>query len=126
VGKSTLSKVLAPGAFPKEADQWWDNYKDEAVVRIEDVDYKSKLSERDMKQLTDHEELIVDEKGGRRRIRPEKIIITSQYAIEDLYSEEGVKALERRIVKIELVREGGSPRTNADLVLVVGEEDVEE
>lgn len=86
---------------------------------------KSKLSERDMKQLTDHEELIVDEKGGRRRIRPEKIIITSQFTIEDIYSEEGVKALERRIVSIELVREGAKPRTNADLVLVVTEEDVE-
>jgi hypothetical protein len=95
-------------------------------VRIEDVDPKSKLSEREMKQLTDYEELIVDEKGGRRRIRPEKVIITSQYAIEDIYSEEGVKALERRIVSIELVRKGAQPRTKAELVIEVTEEELEE
>lgn len=68
----------------------------------------------------------MDEKGGRRRIRPEKVIITSQYAIEDIYSEEGVKALERRIVSVELVRAGGVPRTRAELVIEVTEEDLED
>lgn len=86
--------------------KWWDSYSDQEVVLIDDVDYNQvNWIGYFLKIWSDHYPFIAEVKGGSKLIRPKKVIVTSQYSIDNLFNDEELKkALKRRfkeIVKVE-------------------------
>lgn len=88
-GKSRAVRTLYPDAFIKDANKWWDGYQGEKVVIIEDVDrYDIKLG-RYIKLWGDHYAFPADMKNqGKLDIRPSMVIITSNYAPDEIWNDE--------------------------------------
>lgn len=78
-GKTRGALARYPGAFLKLATKWWDGYAGEDVVIIDDFDKYHKALGYELKIWGDHNPFIAETKGGSLRIRPSKIIVTSNY-----------------------------------------------
>lgn len=89
--------------YPKPLSKWWDGYRNEKNVIIEDL-APDNTGRRHwitdlMKVWTDHYEFVAEDKNGSRIIRPQKIVVTSNYPIEEVFrynDKEDVAALKRR------------------------------
>lgn len=102
-GKSRGCRTQFPGLYPKPLNKWWDGYKFEPVVLLDDVDRShSQWIGGFLKIWADHYGFIAEAKGKSLSIRPERFLVTSQYHIADLFSTDGplVEALERRFITI--------------------------
>lgn len=81
---------------PKE--RWWDSYKDQDIVVIEDVDIYMKSMAGDLKLWLDRYPFQAPIKNGYKVIRPKKIIITSNYHPNEIWEDEMTrKAIARRV-----------------------------
>lgn len=99
-GKSRKAFVENPGAYRKSANKWWDHYKDEQVVIIEEIDPVHECLGHHLKIWTDHYPFVAEIKGGSRLIRPGKFIVTSNFKIEDIFKKEIADPLKRRFRQI--------------------------
>lgn len=99
LGKSSNARLENPGLYVKSHNKWWLGYKGEAVVLIDDLS-KTEASwfGEHLKQWCDHYPFPAETKGDGMVIRPEKIIVTSNYSIEELWGGDDnlVEALTRR------------------------------
>lgn len=97
-GKTRKAEELYPDAYKKMLNKWWDNYKFQEVVLIDDLDPTHELKfGAALKHYADHYRTRVEFKGGSAEINPKKIIVTSQYLIEEVFKDlETVAALKRR------------------------------
>lgn len=107
VGKTSGALKRYPDAYMKPCNKWWDGYNYEEVVIIDDMDLQCNssdgISHRNIKIWTDHNPFIAEFKGGSMLIRPAKLIFTSQYTLDRLYSDpETLSALQRRFTEINL------------------------
>lgn len=99
-GKSRTARETYPQAYIKGVNKWWDGYNGEDVVIIEDLDKFNVALGGDLKRWCDHYSFPAEVKGGGMNIRPKKIIITSQYDINEIWEDNAtVAALERRCKK---------------------------
>lgn len=103
-GSGKTRNVLAtyPTCFPKPRNLWWDGYQGEEIVLLDDVDkYDVKLGGQ-LKHWADFCPFIAQIKGSSQKIRPKKIIITSQYLITEIWDDEETRvALLRRFTVME-------------------------
>ena len=78
-------------------NRWWDNYKDEEVVRIEEVspDHKEWIGAF-MKIWADRSPFNAEIKGAVTMIRPQKIVVTSNYPPEECFKVGDLPAIQRR------------------------------
>jgi len=105
-GKSRTVRDVFGDVYVKPATKWWDGYNDEEYALIEDWDRKTQKLGRDLKIWGDHYPFPAEQKGTTIIIRPKKVIVTSQYRICDVFSEEQtVFALERRFMEIEVTKD---------------------
>lgn len=96
-GKSRTARDENPGAYIKDLTKWWDNYQGEEVVIIDDIDKYDVKFARYIKLWADRYPFQAEMKGSTRLIRPKKIVITSQYAITDIWEDVATcEALARR------------------------------
>lgn len=97
-GKSRKAYEQYPGAYRKMCNKWWDGYKGEEVVIIDDLDKKHDVMAHHLKIWGDHYPFIAESKGGAKMIRPKKIIITSNYTPLDIwgFDEQSRAPIERR------------------------------
>lgn len=97
-GKSVTARELFPDMFVKDPEtRWWDGYNGESVVLIDDFDKFHKSQGGDIKRWADRYPFQAPIKGGYLKIRPEKIVITSQYLPEQIWDdEETLRAINRR------------------------------
>lgn len=104
-GKSWYARREYPGAYWKGLNKWWDGYKDEEFVLVEDIDPHHSVMRNMLKLWTDRYAFRGEVKGGSMMIRPKKVIFTSQYAIEDCFcgDKETIDALLRRCEVIKIV-----------------------
>ncbi len=103
-GKSRGVRSEFPLVYPKPLNKWWDSYSNQKEILLDDVDYnQATWIGNFLKIWADHYPFIAEKKGGSIMIRPEKIIVTSQYRICTLFPETQLKeALERRFRVIEV------------------------
>lgn len=87
-GKSLKARTDNPGAYIKNINKWWCGYAGEKVVIIDEWCPDHKVLASHLKIWGDHYPFRAEVKGGSRMIRPEKIIITSNYHPSDCFDKE--------------------------------------
>lgn len=106
VGKSLLCSQQLPGCYRKNLNKWWDGYRGQDHVVMDDIDLNHKCLGSHIKIWLDAYAFVAEIKGGAIYIRPKLFVITSQYRIEEVFEEERmVEAIKRRCKFIELTRE---------------------
>lgn len=122
VGKSYGVRKVSESLYLKDHNKWWDGYDGEETVLIDDVHIDSKFLVHFMKIWADAYPFNAETKGGMMRIRPKRIIVTSNFHLEDLgrterrdggyrYMEpEDLAALRRRFKEIEVTERGETER----------------
>lgn len=100
-GKTRAVLDQIPEAFPKPRNQWWDGYQREEVVLVDDVDRFDVRLGGFFKHWADAYPFIAEVKGGSQKIRPKRLIVTSQYTIEEIWEDSATReALLRRFVVV--------------------------
>jgi len=97
-GKSTKLWREYPHHFGKDLNKWWCGYNDEEVVAIEEWSPKYEMLASKLKVWADRYPFNAEIKGGTLlKIRPKKVIVLSNYTIEQCFpNEEDWKPLKRR------------------------------
>lgn len=99
-GKSYLAREEHPGAYIKDASSiWWNEYQHEDVVIIDDFDKYHVKQGYYMKIWLDRYAFMAQTKGGQMKIRPRKIVVTSNYHPNDIWDDEITRAAIARRVK---------------------------
>jgi hypothetical protein len=101
-GKSRRVRDENPSFYSKPMSKWWDGYANEDVVLLDDfAPEHGKYLAYFLKIWADHYVFNAEVKGGMLRIRPLRVIVTSQYPIHACFEEEQtISALTRRF-KVE-------------------------
>jgi len=103
-GKSKSVWELYPDHYAKEKNKWWCNYRGQDTVVIEEADPKNMehLADR-LKVWADRYPFPGEIKGGRiEGIRPKKVIVTSNYTIEECFQNQNdIEPLLRRFKVVE-------------------------
>lgn len=88
-GKSKLLWELYPNHYAKDLNKWWDGYMDEEVVAIEEFDpHTATYLSPHMKKWCDRYPFPAQIKGGTSYgIRPRKVIVLSNYTIDECFKE---------------------------------------
>lgn len=103
-GKSHAVETAYPNCYKKAMDdlKWFDGYQGEEVIYLEDIDkYQVKWGGL-LKRLADRWPMQASIKGTMAYIRPSIVLVTSNYRIEDIWSDTAtVDPLLRRFTQIE-------------------------
>lgn len=86
-GKSRMAHLMAPNAYVKTENKWFDEYQGQPDLIIDDV-HSSWSGIHQLKKWGDVYPCRVEVKGSSRMIRPERIIVTSNYSIDDCFPDE--------------------------------------
>jgi len=101
VGKSRIARQENPGFYLKSHNKWWMGYKSEDVVLIDDLDHDTaKWIGQMLKNWVDHYPFQAETKGDGMVIRPQKIVVTSNYSIEELWQETNLQQAIKRRFKV--------------------------
>lgn len=97
VGKSLSARGEFAGAYFKPLNKWWDGYQGEENIIIDDFELDTHLGHY-LKIWGDYYSFIGEMKGSSKGIRPKRIIITSNYSIEDCFGNDAqmCAAIKRR------------------------------
>lgn len=101
-GKSRKAWEDFPNHYQKELNKWWCSYAGEDVVVIEEWSPKNECTASALKIWADRYPFTGQIKGGSMtKIRPRKIIVTSNYSIEQCFpAEEDQGPLKRRFKQV--------------------------
>lgn len=106
-GKSRLVREYAKQTnqrvYEKLANKWWDCYNGEEIVLMEDLDPKvCEVLIHHIKLWADRYPFRAEVKGGSTRLDPKfKLIVTSNYSLEECFSGPDGKAIARRFFEWE-------------------------
>jgi len=88
-GKSHTAREENPGLFSKLSfAKWFDGYDHEEVILIEDVDLSARDHPGQFKIWLDKYVFPVEVKGRAMKIRPRKVVITSNYPPHEIWTTE--------------------------------------
>lgn len=102
-GKSFKARQENPGYYDKPLNKWWDGYRNEECIILDDVGIKQADWIGDLlKRWADRYSFPAEQKGTTVQIRPKKIIVTSNYKIEEIFRDATLcSAIQRRFKEIE-------------------------
>ncbi|AYP28720.1 MAG: helicase [Cressdnaviricota sp.] len=96
-GKSHAARADFPGAFIKQHNKWWDGYTNQRFVILDDVEPGFCSSNASLfKMWADKYDFPAEVKGGSMKIRPEVIVVTSNYTILECFRDADLKPILRR------------------------------
>lgn len=103
-GKSRAVREAHAVFYSKPMSKWWDGYNGEDVVVLDDFDPShGKFLGYFLKIWADHYVFSAEVKGGMLRIRPKKIVVTSQYLLSACFEEEEtITAISRRFKIVDM------------------------
>lgn len=115
-GKSVTARGNNPDYYLKGINKWWDGYRNQTCVIIEEWSPMNPELERAMghllKQWADHHPFPAEKKGSMAMIRPQKIIITSNYSMEECFRDpNNLLPLKRRFQELHFSRWPNSPQS---------------
>lgn len=94
-GKSHTARERYPGAYLKAMNKWWDGYNGQEAVILDDLD--SDCLGHYLKIWTDKYACQGEIKNGHVQLRHKVFVVTSNFAIEELFKEEKMaEAVKRR------------------------------
>lgn len=100
-GKTKRAWQENPGLYVKSINKWWDGYDDQEVVLLDDWDPKHEVLVSHLKLWSDRYPFRAETKGSSLMIRPKKIIITSNYSIDECFQNpQDREAIRRRFKSI--------------------------
>lgn len=115
IGKSRYVRTHFPGKFyEKSQNKWWDGYKGQEIVLLDDYDLKGEQMGHNLKIWADCYSFTAEIKGGTIRPMITHFVITSQYLPRDIFCQgsdplkhdlEMCRAIERRF-KIKTIVNG--------------------
>jgi len=106
-GKSHKAREMLGSQFYAKiaANKWWDKYNGEKNVLIEDMDLTHHYQGYYLKIWADRYAFPVEIKYGNDLIRPEVIIVTSNYSIKDIFPDPAMhEPLLRRFKEIHITK----------------------
>ena len=114
-GKSRLLWELYPLHFAKALNKWWDRYKHEEVVAIEEWAPKNDCTASSLKKWADRYPFPGEIKGGcMQRLRPKKIIVLSNYTPQQCFlNSEDLEPILRRFTVINFPTQESHARFRA-------------
>ena len=96
-GKTKKAWNENPKLYIKPLNKWWDGYNGEDVVLLDDWDPKHDVLVSHLKQWADRYPFRAEMKGSSIMARPKKIIVTSNYSIDECFQNpQDVDAIKRR------------------------------
>lgn len=110
-GKSRTVNDLAPDAYRKVPGKWWDHYRGEPDVVMDDFYGGDQFPYAEFLKLTDWYDYMAECKGGMVKVNPTRIFITSNRHPREWYAacpEYDQLAFFRRITEIKRYNEDGT------------------
>lgn len=102
-GKSRWVRENCKPLYPKLCNKWWDGYQDEPYVVMDDVMPEHKVLAQQFKIWSDRYDCILETKGGAVHSKYEWFIVTSQYSIDEVFTEDRDRdAIHRRFQEYEI------------------------
>ena len=96
-GKSSGVRRLWPDHYEKDPDSiWFTGYKGEDTIIIDDFEPVNRKMSGFLKRLADHYPTIVRTHGLQIRVRPARIVITSNFHPNEIWSGKYLEAIVRR------------------------------
>lgn len=100
LGKSMYCHKKYPDLYPKTPNKWWDCYEGQETVLLDDYDKTCGLSQL-LKIWADRYSFIGEVKGGTLRLRPKRILVTSNYTIQEIFGDTVLaQAIARRFTEV--------------------------
>jgi len=110
VGKSLLARALFPNKtiFSKSHNKWWDSYNDEQIVIWDDINpTEGAMSATSIKLYCDRYGIKGETKGSGVPLQHEFFIMTSQYSLEEVFTDEkDYAAIKRRTYVYHMIDYG--------------------
>ncbi len=105
-GKSYNARKWFQPFYDKPLTKWWDGYRGQPNVIVDDVNAKqAPWIGTYLKRWGDRYSFPNEHKGTGHQIRPERIIVTSQHRIHELFDGAELDAIQRRFYEIRQFRE---------------------
>ena len=96
--------------YIKAINKWWDGYIDQDTVLLDDWDPNHNILVGYLKQWADRFPFRAEIKGGSLLIRPKRIIITSNYSIDECFQNQNdADAIKRRFKRLRFIVFGNPP-----------------
>ena len=100
-GKTSRAFAENPSAYLKGLNKWWDGYTNQEAVIIDDMDPFHKSLAQEFKAWAHHAPFPAESKGGTMCLRPKKIIVTSNYSIDEVWDDSTTReAMHRRFNEV--------------------------
>lgn len=96
-GKSRTAREF-DGVYLKSQNKWWDGYAGEETVVLDDLDKGGECLGHYLKIWADRYACTGETKGGTIHLRHKRIIVTSNYRMDQLWEGEMLSAILRRFV----------------------------